>query len=75
RRQRQKRIRARRIINGTMAVPDAPGRGVDLDWGQMRRAHAAYKALPGGARNAAGTMQYLIPGWTFYRKRPVFGRH
>ncbi|EFD7714371.1 glucarate dehydratase, partial [Acinetobacter baumannii] len=20
-------------------------------------------------------MQYLIPGWTFDRKRPVFGRH
>ncbi len=24
----------------------------------------AYKALPGGARNDAGPMQYLIPGWT-----------
>ncbi|MEH1708986.1 hypothetical protein V7F36_22345, partial [Salmonella enterica subsp. enterica serovar Enteritidis] len=23
----------------------------------------------------AGPMQYLIPGWTFDRKRPVFGRH
>ncbi|TGG47375.1 hypothetical protein DAH21_20600, partial [Escherichia coli] len=22
-----------------------------------------------------GPMQYLIPGWTFDRKRPVFGRH
>ena len=31
--------------------------------------------LPGGARNDAGPMQYLIPGWTFDRKRPVFGRH
>lgn len=29
----------------------------------------------GGARNDAGPMQYLIPGWTFDRKRPVFGRH
>ena len=28
-----------------------------------------------GARNDAGPMQYLIPGWTFDRKRPVFGRH
>ncbi len=32
----------------------------------------AYKALPCGARNDAGPMQYLIPGWTFDRKRPVF---
>ncbi len=31
--------------------------------------------IPGGARNDAGPMQYLIPGWTFDRKRPVFGRH
>ena len=29
----------------------------------------------GGARNDAGPMQYLIPGWTFDRKRPVFGRN
>ena len=63
------------IINGKIAVPDAPGLGVELDWEQVRRAHEAYKALPGGARNDAGPMQYLIPGWTFDRKRPVFGRH
>lgn len=63
------------IINGSIAVPDAPGLGVELDWEQVRRAHEAYKALPGGARNDAGPMQYLIPGWTFDRKRPVFGRH
>lgn len=63
------------IIHGNIAVPDAPGLGVELDWEQVRKAHEAYKALPGGARNDAGPMQYLIPGWTFDRKRPVFGRH
>ncbi|EQB4865817.1 enolase C-terminal domain-like protein, partial [Klebsiella aerogenes] len=63
------------IINGKIAVPDAPGLGVELDWEQVHKAHEAYKALPGGARNDAGPMQYLIPGWTFDRKRPVFGRH
>ncbi len=35
------------IINGSIAVPDAPGLGVELDWEQVRRAHEAYKALPG----------------------------
>ena len=63
------------IKNGKIAVPDAPGLGVELDWDQVNKAHEAYKRLPGGARNDAGPMQYLIPGWTFDRKRPVFGRH
>ncbi len=63
------------IKNGKIAVPDAPGLGVELDWDQLHKAHEAYKKLPGGARNDAGPMQYLIPGWTFDRKRPVFGRH
>lgn len=63
------------IKNGKIAVPDAPGLGVELDWEQVRKAHDAYKKLPGGARNDAGPMQYLIPGWTFDRKCPVFGRH
>lgn len=63
------------IKNGKIAVPDAPGLGVELDWEQVQKAHEAYKRLPGGARNDAGPMQYLIPGWTFDRKRPVFGRH
>ncbi len=63
------------IKNGKIAVPDAPGLGVELDWEQVQTAHEAYKRLPGGARNDAGPMHYLIPGWTFDRKRPVFGRH
>ena len=63
------------IKHGKIAVPDAPGLGVELDWEQVQKAHEAYKRLPGGARNDAGPMQYLIPGWTFDRKRPVFGRH
>ena len=63
------------IKNGKIAVPDAPGLGVDLDWEQVLKAHEAYKKLPGGARNDAGPMQYLIRGWSFDRKRPVIGRH
>ncbi|WP_380183928.1 enolase C-terminal domain-like protein [Kalamiella sp. sgz302252] len=62
------------IRNGKIAVPDAPGLGVELDWAQIEKAHALYKTLPVGARNDAVAMQYLIPGWTFDRKRPAFGR-
>ena len=62
------------IKGGQIAVPDAPGLGVEIDWAQIEKAHAIYKSLPGGARNDAGPMQYLIPGWKFDRKRPVFGR-
>jgi len=62
------------IRQGKIAVPDAPGLGVELDWAQIEKAHALYKTLPGGARNDAAAMQYLIPGWTFDRKRPAFGR-
>lgn len=62
------------IENGKIAVPDAPGLGIELDWAQVQKAHQAYQALPGGARNDAVPMQYLIPGWKFDRKRPVFGR-
>ncbi len=39
------------IKNGKIAVPDAPGLGVELDWEQVQKAHEAYKRLPGGARN------------------------
>ena len=33
---------------------------MELDWEQVQKAHEAYKRLPGGARNDAGPMQYLI---------------
>ncbi len=62
------------IRNGRIAVPDKPGLGIELDWQRLEQAHALYKTLPGGARNDATAMQYLIPGWKFDRKRPVFGR-
>jgi len=62
------------IRNGKIAVPDAPGLGVELDWAQLEKAHALYKTLPAGGRNDAAAMQYLVPDWTFDRKRPAFGR-
>ena len=62
------------IVNGKIKVPEKPGLGVDVDMDQIHRAHALHKTLPSGARNDAAAMQYLIPGWTFDRKRPAMGR-
>ncbi|BES86066.1 glucarate dehydratase [Pectobacterium araliae] len=62
------------IVNGKINVPDRPGLGIELDMEQVMKAHNLYKKLPSGARNDAVAMQYLIPGWKFDRKRPVFGR-
>ncbi|MCU5771147.1 glucarate dehydratase family protein [Erwiniaceae bacterium BAC15a-03b] len=62
------------IRNGKIAVPDKPGLGIELDWQRLEQAHALYKTLPAGSRNDAAAMQYLVPGWKFDRKRPVFGR-
>ncbi|MBU9828875.1 glucarate dehydratase [Rahnella sp. FC061912-K] len=62
------------IVNGKIKVPEKPGLGVEIDMDQIHRAHALHKTLPTGARNDAAAMQYLIPGWTFDRKRPAMGR-
>ncbi|KTS26990.1 enolase C-terminal domain-like protein [Pantoea stewartii] len=62
------------IQQGKIAVPTEPGLGIELDWAQLRRANERYKSLPAGGRNDATAMQYLVPGWTFDRKRPAFGR-
>lgn len=62
------------IINGKIKVPERPGLGIELDMVQVMKAHQLHKKLPSGARNDAAAMQYLIPGWKFDRKRPVFGR-
>jgi glucarate dehydratase-related protein len=62
------------IVNGKIKVPEKPGLGVEIDMDQIHRAHALHRTLPTGARNDAAAMQYLIPGWTFDRKRPALGR-
>lgn len=61
-------------MNGKIKVPERPGLGIELDMEQVMKAHELHKKLPSGARNDAAAMQYLIPGWKFDRKRPVFGR-
>jgi glucarate dehydratase len=63
------------LINGGMvAVPKKPGLGIEIDLGQLERAHELYKVHGLGARDDAAAMQYLIPGWTFDNKRPCLVR-
>ena len=62
------------IKNGKIALMDKPGLGIELDMDQVEKAHALYRKIPSGARNDAEAMQYLIPGWTFDKKRPCMVR-
>lgn len=62
------------IVGGKIALSDRPGLGIELDWEALEKAHRLYQQLPGGARNDAAAMQYLVPNWQFDRKRPAFGR-
>jgi glucarate dehydratase len=63
-----------RIAGGRIAVPDRPGLGVEIDPAELDRAHALYEQHGLGARDDAAAMQYLVPGWTFDRKRPSLVR-
>ncbi|WP_029010491.1 glucarate dehydratase [Azospirillum halopraeferens] len=63
-----------RIVNGTVAVPTAPGLGITVDMDALERAHELYKAHGLGARDDAVAMQHIIPGWTFDNKRPCLVR-
>jgi glucarate dehydratase len=63
-----------RIEGGRIAVPDAPGLGVELDMAEVEKAHERYQGMGLGARDDAQAMQYLIPGWKFDNKRPCLVR-
>jgi glucarate dehydratase len=62
------------IKGGMVAVPKKPGLGIEIDLGQLEKAHELYKVHGLGARDDAAAMQYLIPGWTFDNKRPCLVR-
>lgn len=62
------------IRGGKITVPQGPGLGIEPDWQRIEQAHQLYCSLPDGARNDAESMQYLVPGWKFDRRRPAFGR-
>ena len=63
-----------RIAGGRIALPEKPGLGIELDEGEVERAHRMYLEHGLGARNDAAAVQYLIPGWKFDRKRPCLVR-
>lgn len=63
-----------RIVDGEVAVPDAPGLGVEIDMDRLLAAHDLYKEKALGARDDATGMRYLIPDWQFDNKRPCLVR-
>ncbi|MGJ6965975.1 enolase C-terminal domain-like protein [Streptosporangium sp. G11] len=63
-----------RIHDGHIAVPTAPGLGVDLDRDAVAAAHELYLEHGLGARDDSAAMQYLLPGWRFDPKRPCLVR-
>ncbi|MGN6528923.1 MAG: enolase C-terminal domain-like protein [Burkholderiaceae bacterium] len=63
-----------RIEGGAIAVPDAPGLGVQLDMDAVEAAHHLYLRHGLGARDDAVAMQALVPGWRFDPKRPALVR-
>jgi glucarate dehydratase len=62
------------IRDGAIAVPDAPGLGVELDPDALAAAHERYLEHGLGARDDSVAMQYLVPGWEFDPKRPCLVR-
>ncbi|MBW1214877.1 glucarate dehydratase [Pantoea allii] len=62
------------IDGGMVAVPQAPGLGIELDMDQVMQANALYQKHGLGARDDAQAMQFLIPQWTFDNKRPCLVR-
>ena len=62
------------IERGMIAVPPRPGLGIEIDMGEVEKAHRLYQGMGLGARDDAAAMQYLIPGWTFDNKRPCLVR-
>jgi len=63
-----------RIAGGEVAVPKAPGLGVELDMAEVERAHQLYLQQGLGARDDAIAMQCLVPNWRFDPKRPCMVR-
>jgi glucarate dehydratase len=62
------------IVGGMVQVPKRPGLGIELDMGEVEKAHRLYQQHGLGSRDDAMAMQYLVPGWTFDPKRPALHR-
>jgi glucarate dehydratase len=62
------------ISGGLVQVPKKPGLGIELDMGEVDKAHQLYRKYGLGARDDSVAMQYLIPNWKFDNKRPCMVR-
>ncbi|WP_309131190.1 enolase C-terminal domain-like protein [Brevibacterium sp.] len=62
------------IVDSEIAVPQAPGLGIELDRDRLAAANRLYLEHGLGSRDDAAAMQYLIEGWTFDPKRPAMVR-
>lgn len=62
------------INDGQIAVPTAPGLGIELDRDRLAAAHELYREHGLGARDDAIAMQDLVDGWAFDPKRPALVR-
>ncbi|MBY0238963.1 MAG: glucarate dehydratase [Burkholderiaceae bacterium] len=62
------------IVDGGVAVSQAPGLGITPDLERIAAAHALYKQVAGTARDDAMAMRYLVPGWTYNPKQPSFAK-
>lgn len=62
------------ICEGTIAVPDKPGLGIELDWEQVEKAHEFYCSIGLAARDDSTGMQCLCANWQFDPKRPCLER-
>jgi glucarate dehydratase len=62
------------IKGGEVAVPTAPGLGIEPDMERIAAAHELYRKVGGAARDDAMAMQYLVPGWKFDPRQPSLGR-
>jgi len=63
-----------KIVKGSVAVPQRPGLGIEIDMAQIDAAHRRYKSMGLGARDDSIAMQFLIPQWKFDPKRPSLVR-
>jgi len=63
-----------KIVKGSVAVPQRPGLGIEVDMAQIDAAHRRYKSMGLGARDDSIAMQFLIPQWKFDPKRPSLVR-
>ena len=62
------------IVDGHIALPDAPGLGIEIDMERVLAANEVYNTHCLGARDDSVGMQFYFPGWTFDAKRPCMVR-